>query len=89
MKLIDDWKRVLRLAWSARLALLSALLSAAEVGVQLMAPQWGGVGAALAALTALAATIARIVQQAALRQADEQAAGPAAAPTEPMAEVPR
>jgi hypothetical protein len=40
VRLVENWKVVLRDAWSARLALLSAVLGAAEIGVQLMAPQW-------------------------------------------------
>lgn len=72
MQLIEDWKRVLRDAWSARLALLSAVLGAVEVGVQIMAPQWGGFGAALAAVTSLAAAVARVIQQSKLHQQDRQ-----------------
>lgn len=62
--LLDDWRRVLRKAWSFKLAILSAVLCAAEVGVQLFAAvrpaPWL---AMLAALTSLAAGIARIVAQ--------------------------
>lgn len=67
MKLIDEWGRVLRRAWSVRLALLSALLSAVEIGVQLWAPGQGGKAAAAAAVVALAAGVARIVSQAKMR----------------------
>jgi hypothetical protein len=70
-RLIDDWRRVLRRAWSVRLAVLSAVLSAAEVTMQLLAPQMSGGGFAVAAgLVALAAAIARLVAQPAMRQED-------------------
>jgi hypothetical protein len=68
MKLIDEWGRVLRRAWSVRLALLSAALSAVEIGVQLWAPGQGGKAAAAAAAAALAAGVARIVAQAKMRE---------------------
>jgi hypothetical protein len=68
MKLVENWRIVLRDAWSARLSLLTAVLGAAEIGVQLMAPQWGGWGALAAVVTSLLATLARIVQQAKLHK---------------------
>lgn len=64
MKIIDNWNEVLKKAWSIRLALLSAVFSAAEVALpfftDFVPPR---TMALLAALTAAAATIARIVAQ--------------------------
>lgn len=64
MKLLDNWLLILRRAWSVRLALLSALLGAVEIGVQfLAASQPTPYFAMAAALTSLAAAVARIVAQ--------------------------
>lgn len=64
MALLADWKRVALRAWSVKLALLSALLSAVEIGVQVLAvvrpTPWFAMAAAL---TSLAAALARIVAQ--------------------------
>lgn len=64
MKLIADWKRVVRKAWSIRLLLLAGVLSAAEVAL----PFFGdtlprGWFAALSALSVGAAFVARLVAQ--------------------------
>jgi hypothetical protein len=64
MKLLDDWTLILRRAWSVRLALLSAVLGAVEIGVQFLAASQPTPYFAIAsALTSLAAAIARIVAQ--------------------------
>lgn len=64
LTLIDEWQWVLRRAWSMRLALLAALLSAAEVGVNILAPSFPtGRFAALAAVVSLAAAVARLCAQ--------------------------
>ena len=64
MLLIDDARKVFRKAWSVRLALLSAALSAAEFALQYLAPaQSSGRFAALAGVVSLAAALARIVAQ--------------------------
>ena len=55
--LLDDWRRVLRRAWSIRLSLLAAAFTAAEVVV----PLFGDVLLAFAA--SIGATVARIVAQ--------------------------
>lgn len=64
MRLLPDWRRVARKTWSVRLALLSALLGAAEVGVQLFAAvrptPWMAMAAALCSM---AAGVARLVAQ--------------------------
>lgn len=73
MQLIDDWKRIARRAWSVRLALLSAVLGAAEIAVQfLAASQPTPYFAMAAALTSLAAAIARIVAQPKAFQHDDR-----------------
>lgn len=62
--LISDARRVLRRAWSIRLALLAALLSAIEIGLPYVLPEWPPrVAGALAALVSLAAAVARLVAQ--------------------------
>ena len=72
MKPVENWRHILRTAWSARFALLASLFGAVEIGVQIMAPQWGGWGALLAMLASLASAISRIVYQASLHQKDAQ-----------------
>lgn len=64
MKLIDDWRRVLRRAWSARLMLLAALLS----GVEIILPFYSDAVpprtfAALSFLAVAGAFIARFIAQ--------------------------
>lgn len=65
MTLIDDWKIAVRKFWSFRLAILAAVLSAAEVVVQLWQPQEikQGVFAAFAGMVSFAAAIARLIAQ--------------------------
>lgn len=62
--LVKDAKRVMRRAWSIRLAVLSALLSAADVALPYMAPEHPSRGfAAAAGVVALAAALSRVVAQ--------------------------
>lgn len=64
MNLLPEWRVILRRAWSIRLMLLAALLSAAEVALQfavLDIPH--GMFAALSAMTTAAAFCARLVAQ--------------------------
>lgn len=64
MTLLDDWRRLVRRAWSVRLAVLAALLSAVEVALPFVAPERSSGWFALAALlVSLAAAYARIVAQ--------------------------
>jgi peptidoglycan/LPS O-acetylase OafA/YrhL len=64
MKLLADWRQLLRRAWSVRLALLAAVLGAVDIGVQFLAATrpdpWIAMGAALCSL---ASAVARIVAQ--------------------------
>ncbi len=69
MNLIDDWKAVATKAWSMRLALLSAALSALEVAMPYLdntMPK--GRFAILSSVVALAAGVARIVAQPKMRK---------------------
>lgn len=64
MRLRDDWRLILRRAWSVRLMVLAGVLSAAEMALPLFAGDMPrGAFAALAALTITGAMIARIVAQ--------------------------
>lgn len=70
--LVNDWQRLLRKAWSVRLALLSALLSAIEFGVQYLAPEKSsGAFALVAMFVSLGASVARIVAQPKLWSTDD------------------
>jgi hypothetical protein len=68
ISLLDDWRRVLRRAWSIRFSLLAAAFTAAEVVVPLFGdvlldvmPR--GVFVLLAFAASIGATVARIVAQ--------------------------
>ncbi len=64
MKLIDDWRRVLRRAWSIRLTLLSAALGGVELALPLFSDALPrGAFAALSVAVAVAAAGARLVAQ--------------------------
>ena len=68
MRLIDDWKKVLRYGWSIRLIVLAGLLSGAEV----VLPMFGDVlprrlFAALMFSVTVAAFIARLTAQPKMR----------------------
>ena len=64
MKLIDDWKAVAKRAWSMRLIVLSAVLSAAEVALPYLDDRFPrGTFAVLAGVVSLAAGIARVLAQ--------------------------
>ncbi|GHC72527.1 hypothetical protein GCM10007320_08460 [Pseudorhodoferax aquiterrae] len=64
MKLLDDWPRLVRRAWSVRLAILSAGLSAVEFALPFVAPERpSGWFAGAAVVVSLAAAAARIVAQ--------------------------
>lgn len=66
MKLVPNWRHVLRRAWSIRLLLLAGLLSGVEVILPLtgeLFPIDPGAFAALSGLTVAAAFVMRIVAQ--------------------------
>ena len=71
--LLDDWRRVLRRAWSIRFSLLAAAFTAAEVVVPLFGdvlldvmPR--GAFVLLAFAASIGATVARIVAQPEMRR---------------------
>lgn len=64
MQLYDNWKDILRKAWSVRLMILAGILSAIEVVLPLFAdtiPR--GTFAALSGVTVACAFVARLVAQ--------------------------
>lgn len=64
MKLLPDWRHILRKAWSVRLILLAAVFSAAEVVVPLFNDAMPrNVFALLSGITTAAALVARVMMQ--------------------------
>jgi hypothetical protein len=66
VRLIDEWRVVLRRAWSSRLMLLAGLLSGLEVVLPLLngvLPIPPGIFAALSFVTVAAAFVARVIAQ--------------------------
>lgn len=66
MRLVANWRAVLRHAWSVRLVVIAALLSGAEIALPLLdgyLPIPRGVFAALSAFATAGAFIARLVVQ--------------------------
>ena len=68
MRLIEDWRHVLKHAWSIRFTVLAALLS----GVEIVLPMFNdalprGVFAVLTLLVTVAAAVARLVPQPKMR----------------------
>jgi len=64
MKLADDWKRIVRRAWSIRFGILAAVLSGGEVVLPMFAdaiPR--GTFAGLSFVSVAAAMVARLVAQ--------------------------
>lgn len=64
MKLVPEWKRLLRRAWSIRFLLLATLLGCVEALLPYFADQFPrGVFAVLMVAASVAALIARLVAQ--------------------------
>lgn len=64
MKLVSDWKRVLKRAWSIRLLLLAGIFSAVEVALPFFENSIPtGIFAAASGLATGAAFVARLVAQ--------------------------
>lgn len=64
MNLLWNWRTVAKQAWSFRLTILAALLSAAEFAMPFIAPEKpSGIFAAAAALVSIAAAAARLFSQ--------------------------
>lgn len=68
MNLIEDWRRILRYAWSLRLAILAGAFSAAEAILPLFTDAMPrGVFAMLSALAAIGSAVARVIPQPKMR----------------------
>lgn len=65
MTLIEDWEVVVRKFWSFRFAVVSAILSGAEVAVQIWHPASipDGAFAGIAAVVSIAAAGSRVIAQ--------------------------
>ena len=64
MNLVQDWKRLVKKAWSIRLAVLSGALSGAEAVLPMFVDEMPrGVFAGLSMLAAVGSMIARVVAQ--------------------------
>ena len=64
MKLIDDWKKILKKAWSVRLLVIAGLLSGVEIILPLLVDSFPrGLFAVLSFVFTAAAFVARIVAQ--------------------------
>lgn len=71
MKLITNWRHIIRKAWSIRLLVLAALLSGAEIALPLFADSVPrGPFAVLSFLSTAAAFVARLVAQKEFYDAD-------------------
>jgi len=64
MKLVSDWKRVLRHAWSIRLIIIAGLFSGVEIAMPYLEASFPpGIFAGLSALATGGAFVSRIVAQ--------------------------
>ena len=64
MTLLNDWKKILKKAWSVRLVLISGMLSGAELILPMYVDALPrGVFATLSILTAGASAVARLIAQ--------------------------
>lgn len=65
MMLIQDWRHVIKKAWSVKCSILSALFGGAEVAVQLWQPAWipNGVFAGVAVLVTMLSIVFRVLAQ--------------------------
>lgn len=70
MRLVDNWRKVLKHAWSMRLMLFAGLLSGAEIALPILdevLPIPRGVFAAASGLVTMFALVARLTAQQSLR----------------------
>lgn len=64
LRLDEDWKCIVKLAWSFRLIILAGILSGLELVLPVLIPGWPPGIAALASMgICVAAAVARIVAQ--------------------------
>lgn len=69
MRLVDNWRRVLRHAWSLRLSLLAAVLSGIEVVLPFFSDLFPrGIFAGLSFVVVSLASVARVVAQPRMHQ---------------------
>lgn len=81
MRLLWNWKQVLKKAWSIRFALISAVLSAMEFVIPYVSPaEPNGLFALAAGAVSLASALARIIAQPSLWRSDDVGTTP---PTQP------
>ena len=75
MRMVGNWRELLKYAWSIRLNILATLLSGAEVWFTFIDPYSlpipNGVFAALAMVTTILANVARLVAQKRLSNVQE------------------
>jgi hypothetical protein len=65
IELVEDWRAVLKRAWSMKFSIAAAVLGGLEVGVQLVKPAGipNGVFAGIASCVSLFAGVARLIAQ--------------------------
>ena len=72
MKLLSDWRSILRQAWSIRLIVLTGILGGAEVVLPLYEDSMPrGIFAALSVLTSVFALVSRVMVQSKMTAKDE------------------
>jgi hypothetical protein len=72
MKLVPEWGRVLRYAWSIRLNAIAAIFSGLEIGLPYFEPAFPqGIFAGLAIFTSVAANFARLAAQKGITNVDK------------------
>lgn len=77
MTLVDDWKDILKKAWSVKCNIAATFLGAAEVVVSMIQPAGvpSGLFAGLAAFVSIMANVARVTAQVELQKSAQD--GPA------------
>jgi hypothetical protein len=80
MKLIPDWRRIVRKAWSVKAMILSAFFAGGEIALPLLhstiAEDFQGWCAIAAGLCAMGGVILRIMPQAKLHESDKPEEAP-------------
>lgn len=74
LRLTEDWKRIVKKAWSVRLMVLAAILSGVEVCLSFLGGISGvaqGAFAAIAGLVSMAALAARLIAQQSMQEAKD------------------
>jgi hypothetical protein len=80
MKLLPDWRRIVRKAWSVKAMILTALFAGGEIALPLLhqsiAEDFQGWCALAAGLCAMGSVILRIMPQAELHESDKPEEAP-------------